>query len=227
MNQHTHNHESTTSTGGLSAARLAAIADALTVPDGGFTVDPATGDAARTGYAVAVHPEYEHICDGHVTAEDLADYLIRTRHVLALPGRVFGGWCDPGTRRVYLDVSAVVATLHAALELGRDAGQRAVFDLDAATSIPVPPAPLPVVGKEPPVDPTPPIPAPRAERTPPPCPPGNHARTATSRPPSKPPAGGKPTPKNRPGSTPKRLTGGPRKSPTSRRSPKNGSPHSR
>ncbi|MFE5505426.1 hypothetical protein ACFQ73_22910 [Amycolatopsis japonica] len=224
MNQHTHNHEST---GGLSVARLAAMADALTVPDGGFTVDPATGDAARTGYAVAVHPECEHICDGRVTADDLADYLTRTRHVLALPGRVFGGWCDPGTRRVYLDVSAVVATLSAALELGRIAGQRAVFDLDAAASIPVPPAPSPVAGKEPPVDPTPPIPAPRAERTTPPCPPGNHARTATSKPSRPTPEGRKRTPKNKPDSTPKRSTGGPRKSPTSRRSPKNGSPHLR
>ncbi|WIY01829.1 hypothetical protein QRX60_48820 [Amycolatopsis mongoliensis] len=121
----------------LSAARLAAMAAALSVPDGGFTVDPVTGTDMRTGYAVSVHPECERRYRRPVTADDLTDYLTdylthtRTASALAMPGRVFGGWRDPGTGRVYLDASAVVPTLAAAFVLGRRAGQHAVFDLAA------------------------------------------------------------------------------------------------
>lgn len=59
----------------MSAARLAALADALTVPDGGFTVDPVTGAAVTGGYAVSVDPYYERALDQPVTADDLAAYL--------------------------------------------------------------------------------------------------------------------------------------------------------
>ncbi|WP_394359897.1 hypothetical protein [Amycolatopsis sp. SB7-3] len=221
------NHRATTDhEDGLTVALLAELAAACAVPDGGFTIDPTTGVTPCTGFAVSVHPQYEHVIDAPVTADDLAAYLTRHASILHVAGRAFGGWHNPDTGRVYLDVSIVVPTLAEALDHGRAARQLSVYDLATGACIDVP-APASTAGKEPPAEPTPPIPAPRAERTPPPCPPGNHARTATSRPPSKPPAGGKPTPKNRPGSTPKRLTGGPRKSPTSRRSPKNGSPHSR
>jgi len=38
------------------SARITAMADALSVPDGGFSVNPSDGSDVRTGYAVAVHP---------------------------------------------------------------------------------------------------------------------------------------------------------------------------
>ncbi|XVV04506.1 hypothetical protein ACQPW3_03555 [Actinosynnema sp. CA-248983] len=121
----------------LSAARLAALADALTVPDGGFTVDPATGAAVADGYAVSVDPYYERTHDQPVTADDLAAYLVTAQRAFALPRRVLGGWHDPDSGRVHLDVSVVVPTLAEALELGRSAGQLAVFDLAAGNSVPV------------------------------------------------------------------------------------------
>ncbi|WP_235926359.1 hypothetical protein [Actinokineospora pegani] len=121
----------------LPVALLAALAGALSVPDGGFTVDPATGAAVTGGYAVSVDPYCEHIFDQPVTAEDLAAYLVTAHRALRLPRRVLGGWRDPDSGRVHLDVSVVVPTLAEALELGRSAGQLAVFDLAAGKSIPI------------------------------------------------------------------------------------------
>jgi hypothetical protein len=121
----------------LSAARLAALADALSVPDGGFTVDPATGAAVAESYAVSVDPYYERTHDQPVTADDLAVYLVTVQRAFALPRRILGGWRDPNSGRVHLEMSMVVPTLAETLELGRSAGQLAVVDLAARKSVPV------------------------------------------------------------------------------------------
>ncbi|WP_162788481.1 hypothetical protein [Amycolatopsis albispora] len=118
----------------LPSERLSAMADALSVPDGGFTVDPVTGADVRTGYAVSVHPECERVLDHPVTAMDLASYVADRAATLERPRRVLGGWHDPDTGHVYLDVSIVVATEAAARRRGRLAGQKAVFDLAAGES---------------------------------------------------------------------------------------------
>lgn len=122
----------------LPASRLAALADALRVPDGGFTLDPATGAAIESGYVVSVHPDRERVFDRPVTGADLAAYIADMVQVLARPGRAFGGWHDPDSGRAHLDVSVVVASLADAMTLGRAAGQLAVFDLDTGQSIPIP-----------------------------------------------------------------------------------------
>lgn len=119
------------------SARISAMADALSVPDGGFSVYPSDGSDVRTGYAVAVHPEHEHIFDGHVTSNDLHEYIARAKGALTLPGRVLGGWCDPDSGRVYLDVSVVTADLSEAMTLARETAQVAIFDFSAMASVPV------------------------------------------------------------------------------------------
>ncbi|WP_459714404.1 hypothetical protein [Actinophytocola sp. KF-1] len=113
------------------------MADALSVPDGGFTVNPSDGSDVRAGYAVAVHPERERIFDRRVTSNDLHEYIAEAKDALSLPGRVLGGWRDPATGRVYLDVSVVTADLPVAMTLARETAQIAIFDLAAMASIPV------------------------------------------------------------------------------------------
>lgn len=117
------------------SARISAMADALSIPDGGFSVDPSDGSDVHTGYAVAVHPELEHIFHGRVTSNDLHEYIGRAKDALALPGRVLGGWRDPGTGNVYLDVSMVTPDLFHAMKLARKARQVAIFDFSAMQSI--------------------------------------------------------------------------------------------
>jgi hypothetical protein len=119
------------------SARISAMADALSVPDGGFSVDPSNGSDVRTGYAVAVHPEHEHIFDGPVTSNDLHEYIARAKDALMLPGRILGGWHEPGTGRVYLDISVVTADLSEAMTLARATAQKAIFDFSAMASVPV------------------------------------------------------------------------------------------
>lgn len=117
------------------SARISTMADALSVPDGGFSVDPSDGSDVRSGYAVAVHPEHERVFDGRVTSDDLHEYVTQAKDALTLPGRVLGGWCNPDTGRVYLDVSVVTSDLFYAMKLARETRQVAIFDFSAMQSI--------------------------------------------------------------------------------------------
>jgi hypothetical protein len=119
------------------SARIGAMADALSVPDGGFSVDLSDGSDVRTGYAVAVHPEHERVFSGPMTSDDLHAYIAQAKNALSLPGRVLGGWRDPATGRVYLDASVVTADLFEAMDLAQRTGQLAIFDLSTMTSIPI------------------------------------------------------------------------------------------
>lgn len=119
------------------SARINAIADALSVLDGGFSVDPNDGSDVRCGYAVAVHPEHERVYERRVTSSDIHEYISQVKAALSLPGRVLGGWCDPASGRIYLDVSVVTANLSEAMTLAVHAGQIAIFDFSAMASIPV------------------------------------------------------------------------------------------
>jgi hypothetical protein len=119
------------------SARINAMADALSVPDGGFSVNPDDGSDVRAGYAVAVHPEHERVFDGPVTSNDIHEYIAQVKAALLLPGRVLGGWRDPATSRVYLDISVVTANLSEAMTLARETAQLAIFDFSAMESIPV------------------------------------------------------------------------------------------
>lgn len=119
------------------ATRISAMADALSVPDGGFSVNPSDGSDVLTGYAVAVHPEHERIFDGCVTSNDLHEYVAQAKDALSLPGRVLGGWRDPASGRVYLDVSIVTPHLFYAMKLARETAQLAIFDFSTMESLPV------------------------------------------------------------------------------------------
>jgi hypothetical protein len=121
----------------VGISRLVAMADALSVPDGGFSVDPRTGADVNHGFAVSVHPECERIFSADVTADDLFVYLVEMADTISLPGRVWGGWRDPASGRAFVDVSAVADSRALALDLARAHGQLAIFDFAAGASIPV------------------------------------------------------------------------------------------
>lgn len=126
-----------TSVSVVDAAHITAMADALSVPDGGFSVNPNDGSDVGSGYAVSVHPEHERVFNRPVTSNDLRAYMADAASALALPGRVLGGWRDPNTSRVYLDVSVVTEDFSDAVRLAEEAGQIAVFDFSAMSSVPV------------------------------------------------------------------------------------------
>lgn len=115
--------------------RCVRLADALSVPDGGFSVDPRTGGDVRTGYAVAIHPDRERQIGGVVRPEDIRAFAYDNADLLAQEGSVLGGWRDPETGIAYLDVSVQVHDRAEALALGRQYDQLAVFDFRFGASI--------------------------------------------------------------------------------------------
>jgi hypothetical protein len=129
-----------------TAVSFTALADALTVPDGGFSVNVRTGEAVSEGFAVSLWPGREKRTHD-VTPESLAEYVamnedlltgssVQVRDmVLTTERTVFGGWREPVTDAIYLDVSVVVSKLDTALHLAKRFGQLAVFDFAAGVSV--------------------------------------------------------------------------------------------
>jgi hypothetical protein len=126
---------STATAEAVSSTVLIHLADALTVPDGGFSVAIGSWKDMRTGYAVSVFPEHEYCASGLISQEDIERYIRDRAVLLAHPHVVLGGWRSPGDGLVYLDVSVIVPTHDAALTLARAYGQRAVWDFAVCKSI--------------------------------------------------------------------------------------------
>jgi hypothetical protein len=118
-------------------ARVISMADALSVPDGGFSVDPRTGATVRGGYAVAVFPERERQFAGPVSADEVSAYVFANADVLTKGGVVVGGWRNPDDGVAYLDVSRVVPTRAEAATLAREHNQVAYFDFASGVSVPI------------------------------------------------------------------------------------------
>jgi hypothetical protein len=119
------------------APQLRTLLDA----EGGFTVDPTTGQRAPGGIAVCLDPRpsasfgRRDWTDGRIIR-----WLTDAAPHLARPGRFAGGWLEPSSGRVCLDVVTVLprGRLPTAFHAGRLAGQRSVFDLDRRLLVPIP-----------------------------------------------------------------------------------------
>lgn len=126
-----------TETQELDIEQLSYLAETLRKPDGGFTVDPHTGYAIEHGYAVAIYPAFSlEIPADQVTIGTLRSYLRQHAADLATAGTAFGGWHDPETSHVWLDVSMTTRSRALAEAIAKIHNQIAIFDLDAGQSIP-------------------------------------------------------------------------------------------
>lgn len=116
-------------------ALVVRMADALSVPDGGFSVDSLTGKDVTGGYAVAIHPDREHQIAGRVDASEISAYVFEHADLLGKGGVVVGGWRNPDDGVAYLDVSRVVSTRVEAERLARQHNQLAYWDFAAGRSV--------------------------------------------------------------------------------------------
>ena len=115
----------------------ASLAAALERPDGGFTID-SVGLSVDTGYAVSVRPDLTRVFRmPPVTWGQVMDYGRSVASVWQEPGSVLGGWHDPATGYVHLDVTRVVDTALSAFTLACAFGQLAFFDLARGVSVPI------------------------------------------------------------------------------------------
>lgn len=118
-------------------AAMIALADALTVPDGGFTVNLITGDRPGWGWVVSL-ADRELILDT-ASAADLAAYANDHADVLGNYWAMFGGWRNPRTNKIHLDVSVRVASRALAERLARQHHQLAIFNIDLGRSFRIAP----------------------------------------------------------------------------------------
>jgi hypothetical protein len=108
--------------------------------NGGFTVDPETGEIPTKGYVVSL-PGFERVYPAaDVHPSDIVDGkrdALTARAYFERPGRVvyYGAWLDTETRLTYLDASVVVQTRSEAERLARQWNQISYFDLQTNSSV--------------------------------------------------------------------------------------------
>lgn len=88
----------------------------------GFTVNAATLQPVKTGYAVAVADTQNSF--GFEGLANVVKYVTEHPEVNA-----FGGWYNSDNNMYYFDATVIVNDLEAAKELGRANKQIAIFDL--------------------------------------------------------------------------------------------------
>lgn len=109
----------------------------LQEPDGGFTIDARTGDDVTRGFAVAAFKDRsKEIPVKNLTPDDLKSYVDSNSDLLSKPENKFGGWHDPETGHVWLDVSMVTTNKAKAIQKAKAENQIAIFDLSTFESIP-------------------------------------------------------------------------------------------
>jgi hypothetical protein len=112
----------------------------LKEPDGGFTVDPATGQSVTSGIAVggyapsSVTPAGEFFAgDGSTGIQTISDFIGANADKLSSPDYKLGGWHDPASGNVFLDVVKVFPEdqSDAAIAAGQANNEISVADLGA------------------------------------------------------------------------------------------------
>lgn len=109
------------------------------VNDGGFSYSLLRETYVTEGFAVSQHPQFTLIVKPGEDLLKAVQFYGRARfEELYRADRVFGAWRDDETGFVYLDVVTVVPDKFEAIEIGRDVGEIAVFDLGSFEEVRIP-----------------------------------------------------------------------------------------
>lgn len=112
------------------------LAERLNAPDGGFTWSTTQHFEPTSGYVVSVYPSMTKVfAPGDVTAQDLYEFAWSRRDLLSVPDYYLGGWNNPGTGEVWLDISTVVETAKEARTRAHTFGQQGYYDLQLGKTI--------------------------------------------------------------------------------------------
>lgn len=107
----------------------------LIADDGGFTIELATGRPARAGISVATAPDRCLVFAWPDWDDDSVAHWLCAAATNATDGSTHvGGWREPRSNRVWLDIVTVVPAQSrtTAFLLGRTFRQRCVWDIDRA-----------------------------------------------------------------------------------------------
>jgi hypothetical protein len=129
-------HAGKFATAELSDSKASELMDRLAEPDGGFTINPRDGSDVTSGYAVAAYKQRsKEIPIEEVSEVTLQSYVEANADLLSVSGNMFGGWHDPDTGHVWLDVSRVTSDKDEAISIAQLTNQIAIFDLDSGQSV--------------------------------------------------------------------------------------------
>lgn len=105
--------------------------------NGGFTIDPATGEALTSGYSVGGGEKSGVLLKkplADLKPSELQSFLVKNKSKLQ-PGQAWGGWVDNG--HVYVEPADQVADLNTAQRLGNERGEKAIWDHANKAEIPL------------------------------------------------------------------------------------------
>lgn len=103
-----------------------------TPDEGGFSVDPHTGQRPSRGFMVSRAGSEQKVTAAE-GAEGLRRYVVGNRKAWRNPGNYFGGWREPGSPTADLDTSINVHgpdALTSAADLGLAHDQRGIYDIE-------------------------------------------------------------------------------------------------
>lgn len=112
--------------------------------NGGFTYKPTKG-YPKNGFAVAVYPQNTAFVnidksDKKTVEKAFKDYYSKVVSPVLKkdPDAHWGAWYDTDSKVLVFDMSRVVKNVEDALRLGREHKQKAIWDIEKSTEIPVP-----------------------------------------------------------------------------------------
>lgn len=114
-----------------SAKIAAAVAIIAAVNPEGFTVDAATLQPIKAGYAIALKRTQNSFgAEGLAKVAGVIKELQKDKTARAGRSLAFGGWYDSESKQYFYDATVIVNDRVEALELGRANEQIAIFDLN-------------------------------------------------------------------------------------------------
>lgn len=117
------------------------LLDLLAIPDGGFTWNPRTGEAVRSGYAVSPYKRREQVHLFNKIDKREIEAFVKANADLLSPARsnnnYMGAWHCPDDGLIYLDVTVVFMAEREARTIALAADQLAYYDFAQGKSISV------------------------------------------------------------------------------------------
>ena len=104
--------------------------------EGGFTYNPVrikNRAAPAKGYALSLRKDTERVIDikagREAVKKEIIEYVRKHREAIKERGNFVGGWYDEQSKKIFLDVSTVVADRDQAVNLAEKHEQLAIYDL--------------------------------------------------------------------------------------------------
>lgn len=104
---------------------------------GGATIHPETGEAPRTGFMVSLPGAEKTLPNLSATTGAAVRRYLKALKALFTghPAIYAGAWVDKHTGKVFLDASLCVPDREAAVTLGRQFGQIAIYDVTSGSEV--------------------------------------------------------------------------------------------